>query len=210
MAAFDLVTLDMDYTAFLGNSVLYLKKSLGLSERLEEFHSEYREGKISERELNLRQAPLLKVVSLTRAFEALAKGPVIRRIERGSRLLRSHGCDVQMLTFNPFQIFFSRYGINSDISFVCKVNNDHFAEIGDFPENKLDFLKRYCRTKNLDLNRCAHVGDGQNDVATFKEVGYSVALNSSDSSVESVASISLRTQDFMDVANSILHASDLA
>ena len=209
LAALDLVTLDLDYTTFLGNSVLFLNKTLGISGRIEELHTDYREGRISERELLMIQWPILEEVKLSEAYEVLARGPILNRLERGVKLLRSNGCDVQMLTFNPFQLFFTRYGINTDVSFVCEVKDDHFGKINTLPENKVDFLKQFCKNKSIDLMRCAHVGDSQNDIATFDEVGYSIALNASDTRVEKAASISLRTRDFMDVANSILHASEL-
>jgi hydroxymethylpyrimidine pyrophosphatase-like HAD family hydrolase len=51
--------------------------------------------------------------------------------------------------------------------------------------------------------------DSKNDIATFEEEGFSIALNPSDASIRRTASVSLRTYDFMDVANSILRANDL-
>jgi phosphoserine phosphatase len=211
LKAFDLVTLDLDHTAFLGNSVLYLNKSLGISEKLEELHAEYREGKISEKTLNVVQAPFLQKVNLERAFEALARGPILKRLDRGVKLLQRNGCDVQMLSFNPFQIFFKKnFGINTDISFLWELDGDHLGAMGEIPEDKVELLKRYCEKNGIDLMNCAHVGDSKNDLATFNEVGFSIALNSSDTIVERAASVSLRTYDFVDVANSILHANDLA
>jgi hypothetical protein len=103
---FDLVTLDLDHTAFLGNSVLYLSKSLGISEKLEELHADYRGGKISEKELNVLQAPSLQTTNLEKAFRALARGPVLKRLDRGVNILHKNGCDVQMHAFNPLQIYF--------------------------------------------------------------------------------------------------------
>ena len=210
LKALDMVTLDLDYTIFLGNSVLFLNKALGISNRLEELHADYREGKISERELNVMQWPILEEVNLSKAYEVLARGPILNRLERGVKLLRSSGCDVQMLTFNPFQLFFTRYGIKTDVSLVCEVKDNHLGKIRNLPENKLDLLKRFCKNKSIDLMRCAHVGDSQNDIATFNEVGYSIALNPSDTSVSKTASISLRTRDFKDIANSIFRGIDLA
>ncbi|MDG7001280.1 MAG: HAD hydrolase family protein [Nitrososphaerota archaeon] len=42
------------------------------------------------------------------------------------------------------------------------------------------------------MKECAHVGDSQNDVETFRRVGYSIALNCSDSRVRKEASVSFR------------------
>lgn len=53
-------------------------------------------------------------------------------------------------------------------------------------------MERYCREKNIDMKECAHVGDSQNDIETFRRVGYSIALNCSDSRVRKEASVSFR------------------
>ena len=208
---FLLVTLDLDYTTFLGNSVLFLNKVLAISEKLEEYHADYRDRKISEKELNIRQAPLLQQFSLSKAYETLAKGPILKRLDTGVKLLQKEGVDVQMLTFNPFQLFFTKYyGIKSDISLVWGVDGDHLGEMNDIPENKVELLKQFCAKNGIDMMRCAHIGDSQNDVETFRAVGYSIALNSSDASVKREASISLKTNDFAEVAYTILRANDLA
>jgi phosphoserine phosphatase len=208
---FLLVTLDLDHTAFMGNSVLFLNKLLGISEKLEECHADYRDGKISERELNIRQGPILQKISLSKAYEALAKGPILKRLDRGVRLLQNAGIEVQMLTLNPFQLFFTKqYGIGSDVSMLYDVDGgDFLGKMKEIPEDKIELLKRYCAAKGIDLGRCAHVGDSRNDVATFQAVGFSIALNSSDAVVEREATVSLRTYDFLDVADTILRANDL-
>lgn len=210
--SFQLVTLDLDYTLFMGNSVLYLNKVLGISEELDECHADYRDGKISERELNIRQAPLLQKMSLTRAYEALARGPILKRLDRGVKLLQNDGINVQMLSLNPFQLFFTKhYGIGSDISILYELDSsDSFGKVKEIPEDKLELLEKYCRQKGIELERCAHVGDSRNDAATFQAVGYSIALNSSDNRVIQEADVSLHTHDFMDVVNTILRANDLA
>lgn len=209
MKSFKLVTLDLDYTLFLGNSVIYLNKVLGISETLERYHADYRDGKITERELNHLQAPLLQKVSVSKSFECLARGPILKNLDNGLRRLRAAGSDVQMLSMNPLQAFFkASYGIGVDAS-VYVTEGDRFKLAGTFPENKVELLERYCHARNIDMKECAHVGDSQNDVATFRRVGYSIALNCSDSGVQKESSVSLRTDDFLTVANTLLRANDL-
>ena len=136
---FLLVTLDLDYTTFLGNTVLYLNKVLGISEKLEEYHADYRYGRIPEKELNKMQNPILQKVSLSKAYAALAKGPILKRLDEGVKLLRNEGIDVQMLTLNPFQIFFTKqYEIKSDISLLSEVEGDNLGEAKEIPDNKVD------------------------------------------------------------------------
>ena len=106
-----------------------MNKVLGISEKLEQFHADYRDGKISEKELNIKQNQILQKINLSKAYEALAKGPILKRLDRGAMLLRKEGIDVQMLTLNPFQIFFTKqYGIKSDISLLCEIEGVHMGE----------------------------------------------------------------------------------
>ncbi|MDG6921873.1 MAG: HAD hydrolase family protein [Nitrososphaerota archaeon] len=208
---FRLVTLDLDHTLFMGNSVLFLNRILGISEELDKFHADYRDGKISERELNIRQAPILQKFSLAKSYAELARGPILKRLDKGVKLLQDTGFEVQMLSLNPFQLFFTRkFGIGSDVSLSFDLNgSDFLGRIKEIPEDKLEFLEKYCSEKGIELENCAHVGDSRNDIATFRTVGYSVALNCSDSVVFEEADVSLDTHDFMDVANTILKANDL-
>ena len=125
-------------------------------------------------------------------------------------MLQKEGIDVQMLTFNPLQLFFSKYyGIKSDISLLYEVHGENLGAMKEIPENKVELLREYCSRKAIDLTECAHVGDSLNDIETFRAVGFSIALNSSDAKVEREVTLPLRTYDFTDVANSILQANDL-
>lgn len=211
-SSFLLVTLDLDYTLFMGNSVLYLNKLLKISPELDLFHSEYSEGKISEKELNIRQGPFLQTISLSSAQEALSKGPILKRLDGGVNALKRYGANVQMLSLNPFQLFFTKnYGIGSDISMLYELDGgDFLGMMKEVPENKVELLERYCDLNGIQLEKCAHVGDSRNDIETFRKVAFSVALNPSDATVEEEADVSLRTNDFFDVANTILRANDLA
>ena len=209
MKTFKLVTLDLDHTIFLGNTVIYLNRFLGISKLLERYHADYRNGKISEIELNNLQTPLLEKVSVSKALELLSKGPILKNLDKGIGMLRGVGADVQMLTMNPLQVVFQkRFGIGTDTA-LFTIDGDRFKLSGAFPENKVELLERYCLENKIEMTSCAHVGDSQNDVATFRRVGYSIALNPSNEKVQKEASASLKTDDFLDVANTLLRANDL-
>lgn len=210
MKTFKLVTLDLDYTIFLGNSVTYLNKLLRISRLLDQYHADYRDGKISEKELNDLQTPILEKVSVSKSIQLLSKGPILKNLDKGLRILRDADCNVQMLTLNPLQLAFKElYGVGAEMSLFA-VNGDNFRLEGSFPENKVELLERYCIKNRVEISNCVHVGDSHNDVEAFRRVGYSIALNSSDKQVQKEASASLKTEDFLDVANTLLRANDLA
>ena len=209
MKTIKLVTLDLDYTIFLGNTVTYLNTYLGVSNLIDRYHADYRDGKITERELNELQTPILEKISVSKSIEALSKGPILKNLDEGLKMLKKGGCEVQMLTMNPLQFVFKEiYGVGITMS-LFTVSNDNFKLEKAFPENKVQLLETYCRENKIEMRNCAHVGDSQNDVETFRQVRYSIALNSSDK-VQNEASASLKTQDFQDVAGTILRADRLA
>ncbi len=131
----------MDYTLLLGNSVIYLNKVLGISKTLERCHADYREGKITERELNQLQAPLLQKVSISRSIECLTKGTVLKNLDNGLRRLRAAGSDVQMLSMNPLQAFFkASFGIGLMLrSTQHKVTNSNSQVF--FRKTRLNYWK---------------------------------------------------------------------
>lgn len=202
---FRLVTLDLDGTLFQTDSVLYLKDKLALGEEVAKLHSQYRTGEITEAELNSRQTPLLQRLELTPVLKVLSTGPLLSNIRKGVDALKSSGLGVSMLTFNPLQVFFEReFGIDTSISRTVEIRDDMIVKINKIPENKIEYLTLYCDLNGIALEECVHVGDGPNDIPTFRAVGFSVALNSKYEEVKNAADISLETDDFALVANEIL------
>ena len=55
--------------------MLSLNKVLGISEKLEQFHADYRDGNISEKELNIRQNPDLAKDQPFEGVRSTGKGP---------------------------------------------------------------------------------------------------------------------------------------
>jgi len=175
---FRIVTLDMDGTMFQGNSVLYLKEKLGLAEEIALAHRRYGRGEITECQLNYIQIPYLSGIDLGPLLAQLEKGPLLRNIQIGIRRLKDAGLQVSMLTFNPLQILFCRrFGIDCSISRSVEIENDRIVKTNEIPENKLDYLTRYCESRGLKTTQCIHIGDGRNDVPTFRAAGSSIALN---------------------------------
>ena len=202
----NLVTIDMDGTLFMQNSVLYLNEQMNLSDKkLREYHAKYSDGKLSEVELNILQTPILRNVSLSRAYKVLISGPILKNIGLGVNLLRKSGNDVAMLTFNPFQGMFNEYfRIKCDVSMIVELEEDRIGKVKHIPNNKITFLREYCSRNGINLGDCIHIGDSQNDVPTFNEVGFSVALNSKDDNVATEASISMNTEDFLEVVEALI------
>jgi phosphoserine phosphatase len=205
LGKFRLVTLDLDGTMFQGNSILYLNRKWALEEKISEAHSNFAIGEITERELNEIQIPFLIGMKLTPLLEFVKTGPLLRNIREGIAALHEAGLHVSMLTFNPLQALFEReFGIDVSICNSVEIERDEISKMNTIPENKIKYLERHCQSKNIALSECIHVGDGPNDIQTFRAVGFSIALNSPFAEAKRNSSISLETTDFSIVATSII------
>lgn len=189
--------------------MLYLKEKHALGEEIAIPHEKYRAGEITETELNYMQIPLLRGMRLTPILKVLSTGPLLRNIRKGVEALKSSGLDVSMLTFNPLQVFFERnFTIDTSISMTVEIMDDMISKTNAIPENKLTYLEQYCDSSGISLQECIHVGDGPNDIPTFRAVGFSVALNSKYSEVREASDISLETDDFALVSDEIVRRID--
>ncbi len=205
-----MVTLDLDGTMFRGNSVLYLKEKLALGEEIAIPHARYGKGEITEAELNYLQIPLLEGIELTPILKILSNGPMLRNIRRGVHSLKTAGLRVSMLTFNPLQVLFEReFGIDTSISKVVEIVSDKIVRMNSIPENKIEYLEQYCKSNGINPRECMHVGDGPNDIPTFRAVGFSIALNSRHEIVKRVADLSIETDDFSIVAQKMLERASV-
>jgi len=65
--------------------------------------------------------------------------------------------------------------------------------------NKLQGINEYCMQKGIETARCAHVGDGFNDVIAFRGVGVSIAFNSYEDGISEAATCAVRGDSLLDV-----------
>lgn len=115
-----------------------------------------------------------------------------------------------MLTFNPLQVLFEReFGIDTSISKVVEIVSDKIVRMNSIPENKIEYLEQYCKSNGINPRECMHVGDGPNDIPTFRAVGFSIALNSRHEIVKRVADLSIETDDFSIVAQKMLERASV-
>ena len=66
-------------------------------------------------------------------------------------------------------------------------------------DNKIEFLKMICDRENINLKEVIAIGDDQNDITLFKEVGFSIAFNSSDDDLKKSASVVVASDNLLDL-----------
>jgi phosphoserine phosphatase len=82
-----------------------------------------------------------------------------------------------------------------------KINGEVDIKVGD---SKLDTIKILADQFNLDLNRCAAIGDDFNDIDMFKGVKHAIAYNSKTKDLDEVACLTVRSQSFLEPVQRLL------
>ena len=66
---------------------------------------------------------------------------------------------------------------NTELVWDIEGNLIDFHYFADQSQKKLEHLREYVTKYGLDINRCAVVGDGDSDIALFRELPYGIAVN---------------------------------
>lgn len=65
-------------------------------------------------------------------------------------------------------------------------------------------LQNYLAPHGIKLSECIAIGDGENDIPLFKEVGYSIAFNPKNEEIANAADVAVRDGNLLEVLNIIL------
>ena len=106
-----------------------------------------------------------------------------------------------ILTDNPSFVVspLEIYGFQDAIATQIEIHDDVVTNRMELLTNKLEALRRYCVKEGIEITRCAHVGDGFNDVVVFKGLKLSVAFNAHEDYVSRAATSSVSGSSLLDV-----------
>jgi phosphoserine phosphatase len=65
-------------------------------------------------------------------------------------------------------------------------------------------LQNFLASHRIKMEECIAVGDGENDIPLFKEVGYSIAFNPKNENIAKAADITIENGNLLDVLSIIL------
>ncbi|NVM29792.1 MAG: HAD-IB family phosphatase [Candidatus Helarchaeota archaeon] len=65
-------------------------------------------------------------------------------------------------------------------------------------------LQEFLKPRQIELTNCIAIGDGENDIPLFKEVGYSIAFNPNNDQVAKSADVIVENGDLLEVLSKIL------
>jgi len=195
-----LVSFDVDGTVLRGRILDYVRVSKGLHEKVAALDELFFQGKLGYEETLDIQFGLFEGLCERDIAPDPESLPVIGDLEATLRRLMRSGVRVVILTDNPsFAVRpLTRFGFQDIIATEVESSNGKLTRRMKILTNKLVGLQEYCERQRIELVCCAHVGDWINDVAVFKGVGLSVALNSSDEEVSKAATYVVNSDSLLD------------
>lgn len=140
--------------------------------------------------------------SVLRRSDAWTPG-IARAIER----LHEGGLRVVVTTDQPRFLAEATldFGVDALVCSEAETKHDRVTSVVHPQFEKWPNLERYLRAAGIDPRDVAHVGNGTNDVPVFERVGFSLAVNALDLSVNAAATKSIaRVTDFGQVADALL------
>lgn len=105
-----------------------------------------------------------------------------------------------------YEIFEKKFGVSVDfvrIAHQFDFDDNGFLSGGYFTnqdfEGKVGALKEICNTEGIDVEECAFVGNGTNDIPIFNTVGMSFAFNPEKQEVVENADVIIHNDDISEV-----------
>ncbi len=158
--------------------------------------------RINKKECLDAQFKLLARKRLEQVLKEVSKVEVMQNIRETVEKLQGLRLGVILLTDNPDFLcayLVDRFEFNGFVASKVPVKDGMITgEIQSLPD-KLVGLKNYCKWLSIPLKKCIHVGDWDNDIPVFRNVGYAVALNPKNEKVKKAASHAMETSDLLEV-----------
>lgn len=196
------ISFDLDKTLFRQAALTEASKPLGISKKWDALDEMYQKKRITLGQCLLQQFRLLSGMRLVDVLHEVSKLQTLDNIREAVEKLQGHGLQVIVLTDNPdflCQYLVERFGFNGYVSSKVAVKDGIITDnIEPLPDKRVG-IRKYCAWLSVPLRKCLHVGDGLNDVLVFRVVGSSIALNTKLEKVRKSASVTLETDDLLDV-----------
>jgi len=199
--ALELVSFDVDGTILRGRILNYLRIPKECHDQIEVLHESYHNGRLGYDDTLRAQFSLLAGMKVTEIVPRLTDLPLVSDLRATVERLSLKRAKVVVLTDNPsFAVDPTRsYGFKDIIASEIEIQGGLLTNRMRILTNKLHALRKYCLEYGIDIARCAHVGDGFNDVVAFKGVGLSIAFNSHEEEASRTATYRVNGNSMLDV-----------
>jgi phosphoserine phosphatase len=204
-----LVTVDIDGTLTRGHGWLPIARQFGREPDFEALQRRFRAKELTEDE-NL--AALLEFAegrTLAEVESVVAATPKIDHIPEGVSRLHSMGVPVALLSHNPPYVtdWYCRFGgfdTAAGLGGLQPVEERIGRPVG-IRSDKIGGFERLTRRFEVPPTAVVHIGDSRADAAVFPRVGRGIALNARFPEVDVAADLVLRSTDFNEVVEAVLH-----
>lgn len=201
---YKLISFDLDGTLVKVPSVAVVlsftnaDKLIEYNQLEEKFHS----GEISYEESIRKEFELLIGTKISDIHLALDNAPYMEGINETIAELRLFGLRTLLISDNPdfiCEYVTKKFGLDDFLCSKTTVRDGVVREIKEILKNKFHALEEYIRRFNIEAGECIHVGDWDNDIPLFENVGFSIAINPKNEKVKEKAKISIETKDLREI-----------
>ena len=197
----EMVSFDVDGTILRGRILNYLKIPRECHDQIEALHESYHKGKLGYEGTLRAQFSLLAGMKASEIVPRLTDLRLIGDLREILEKLSLKGVRAVILTDNPsFAVDPIRnHGFKDVIASEIETQGGLLTNRMRLLTNKLYALREYCVEYGIDITRCAHIGDGFNDIVAFKAVGLSIAFNSHEEEALRAATYRVNGNSMLDV-----------
>lgn len=188
-----LVTFDLNGTLLRGSVFRYVANQLGRGERVEETTRGHKAGEITKEEAYRRNHALFEGESARRVHGILEQAPWIEGIGETLTRLRGEGIDVWLVTDQPDWALapLSRWDLTTGV-YTSTRSTETIGPIHELVLDKWSPLEHSLQRAGIPPEEVCHVGDWENDLPVFENVGASIGLNPAIKAVEEAADTVVR------------------
>ena len=197
----ELVSFDVDGTILHGRILNHLRIPKETHAKIDALHAQFHHGILGYEETLRAQFSLLAGMRPHEIVPRATDLPLVNGLHATIDRLCLKGVRAVILTDNPSFVIepLRVYGFEGIIASEIEVQRGVLTDRMEILTNKLQAISEYCVKEGIEIARCAHVGDGFNDVTAFKGVGVSVAFNSHGDGVSEAATCAVRGDSLLDV-----------
>lgn len=200
-APIKVVSFDVDGTILRGRILDYLRVAAECHDKIEALHESYHQGKLGYEDTLHAQFSLLAGMNASEIVPNVNALPLISDLRTTIERLKVRGAKSVILTDNPSFIVnpLRTYGFQEVIASEIEIRNGVVTNRMHLLTNKLQAIRAHCLKEGIEITRCAHIGDGFNDVVAFRGVGLSVAFNSHEDEALRASTYRVNSNSMLDV-----------
>ncbi len=212
MGPFKLVCFDLDgCLTERDDSWSYIHRNLGVWEQAKEHRKQFFSGKIDYQQWADLDVGLWKNTPIENLNKIVQKIKLRPNVEKVVRELKER--DLYLIILSSGLSFFADSVKNQFQFDLAIANSPKISEEGKLTgeidvevsyDDKHLVLQKVLTSHNIKLNECIAIGDGENDIPLFKEVGFSIAFNPINEEVANSATEVVRTGDLLEVLSIII------